>query len=740
MSETKLGAGKTATKTPSPLSRTQVPAWAFLAFVVVFIIYGSLFPFDFRSPPESFDKLLERHNPFGNAADAIDNLLLFVPLGFALHFSLHRSRDRLIASVLAILSLGLGLQLLQLFLPSRTASLADVIWNSVGLAVGLLIASLARQWLIHRFATLTTKSPYALLLVLLWFFYETFPFTPTLDYGLLRAHVKTFIIAPPFEIARFVQHLLAAILCGIALQRSGIFKRSGRATALLGSSAVLLEIFVAYGSLRRETLIGICAGLAIGHLLANNRNRPTRFALATVAASAYLMTVFTPYRGQVADASFTLTPFSSFLWHNVTRDLPPLAFESLAIGALLWAGFFNPGKTSRPPVPWISFVFLAIVILEVIRVFVVGLHGDTTTILITVVLGTFAVTLRDANPDSADHQPEPSSKPRPSTPLADKPFRPAVAAHALSIALLAVLIQTTAFLPGTPYNVRELLPSGLDGIIAATCLAVAIYLGANSPFMLFNGEPRQRLVLFPLLLPLQGIIIWAMLRIGVPLESIHDIVGAPVLGWPWEWELLLRFLTLHQAIAMQMFGAVLLVATFQRPAQIAGFMYWLIASLLLSWPLHLVIVEWAATDNLTELMRDGGSFFASSLLAAGILLAFLGGTALGAALVDPARRGWLLLLALLSAPLAASCFLLGLEPVLVKYGKVFSAAQFLLSPDREHYLSHSTLLIRYILVHALVMAAIAIIQLRAWRTLTPETAKQKGTRSRRWQDGTIPPK
>ena len=726
MSETKVGAGGTAT-TPSSLSRTQAPAWAFLVFVVVFIIYGSLFPFDFRSPPEPFDKLLERHNPFGNAADAIDNLLLFVPLGFALQFSLHRSRDRLIASVLAILSLGLGLQLLQLYLPSRTASLADVIWNSVGLAAGLLTASLARQWLIHRFATLTTKSPYALLLVLLWFFYETFPFTPTLDYGLLRAHVKTFIVAPPFEIARFVQHLLAAILCGIALQRSGIFKRSGWATALLGSSAVLLEIFVAYGSLRRETLIGICAGLAIGHLLANSRNRPTRFALPTVAASAYLMTVFTPYRGQVADASFTLTPFSSFLWHNVTRDLPPLAFEALAIGALLWAGSISLGKTTRPPILWISFVFLVIVILEVIRVYVVGLHGDTTTILITAALGTFAATLRDANTSS----PKASSDPPQSLSLPAIPCRSARKTPAFSIALLAVLIQTTVFLPGIPYNVRELIPSGLDGIIAALCLAVALYLSTNSAFMLFDGESRQRLVLFPLLLPLQGIIIWSMLRIGVPVESIHDIVGAPVLGWPWEWELLLRFLALHQAIAMQMFGAVLLVATLQRPAQFAGFVYWLVVSLLLSWPLHLIIVEWAVTDNITELMRDGGSFFASSLLAAGILLAFLGGTALGAALVDPARRGWLLLLALLSAPLAASCFLLGLEPVLVKYGKVFSAAQFLLSPDREHYLSHSTLLIRYILVHALVTAAIAIIQLRAWRTLTPETATQKGTRSRR---------
>lgn len=700
------------------------PAWAFLGFVVVFIIYGSLFPFDFRSSPESINNLFSRADLFDNKADALDNFLLFIPLGFSLRICFRHTRDYLVASFLAVLLLGLGLQVIQLYLPTRTASLADVVWNGIGLAVGLLAGGAARKWLAKQQGTWTNESPFALLLVLLWFFYETFPFVPTLDYGLLREHIKSAIIAPPFETMRFVQHLLAAILCGIALQRVRLFGHSGLITAVAGIAAVLLEILVAYGQLRRETLLGMTVGLAGGYLLARNSDKMAMIALATVAASAYLITLLTPYRGQIADAGFTLTPFSSFMWHNVTRELPPLAFEALAIGSLLWAGLSGPGIFRSRPALWVGTILLAIAMLEVVRVRLIGFHGDTTPLLVAALLGTFAATYRDRQGMTIDRHPaSPGANPR----RRERPSLPAGPAHLIALALLATAIYVMARLPGIPYNIRELLPHGIGGILAALGLSIAAYLAANSPLLLLTEKTRLRLVLFPLLLPLQGAIIWMLLRIGVPMESFHDIVGAPILGWPWEWEIFLRFLALHQVLAMQLVGAVLIAATLCRPAHLVGLTYWAVIAMLFAWPLHLVVVDWAATDNLTELMRDGGSLLASSLLAAGTLLACLGGTALGAAIAIPRYRRRLLVTALLSAPLAASCFIAGLEPTLVKYDKVFSAAQFLLSPDREHYLPASALLVRYALAYTLITTTIAIIQLRAWRTIAPKTTAHDGT-------------
>lgn len=719
----KVGAGGTAHTPTATLDKA--PAWGFLAFVAAFIIYGSLFPFDFLDSPEPFDKLLSSSKLFANTTDAIDNFLLFVPLAFALYASFRRTRDRLIASAFAILSLGLGLQILQLYLPSRTASIADVTWNSIGLMVGLFMASIVHRSFSQRFASFSTASPFALLLVLLWFFYEAFPFVPTLDYGLLRDHIKPAVFAPPFETLRFMQHMLAAILAGIALQRANLFGRSGRATVLAGSAAVLLEVFVVYGSLRRETLLGMILGLAGGYLLARRGDRLALISLLIVATSAYLMTILTPYRGQIADAGFTLTPFSNFLWHNVTHDLPPLAFEALAIGSLLWAGLLKQDQSRRHPALWIMTVFMVIVGLETIRVLVLGFHGDTTTLLITVVLGPFAAAYRDRTNTTSDRQPDAPFIPQKIHRSLDRAPSPVWKAFAISLFLLSAAIYAVAHLPGMPYNVRELIPAGFQGVIAALNLSAIILLAANSPFLLLKPESRRLLMLFPLLLPAQGLIIWILLRIVVPMESIGDIIGTPILNWPWEWEMILRFLALHQAVAMQLLGAVLFVATLRQSALLAGFVYWLTISLLLSWPLHYLVVDQAATDNLTELMRDNAAFSSSSLLATGIWMLGIAGSALASVLFDSSRRGRLLSVAVIATLLAATAIQTGLEPMLVKYGKAFSALQFLLSPDRQHYLPDAEITIRFIAALGILIAIIATLQASSWKRFSYRSSHGK---------------
>lgn len=710
----KVGAGRTDSHESTHL-QNRAHAWGFLVFVVTFIIYGSLFPFDFRNSPEPFAKLLSSSKLFDNISDAINNFLLFVPLAFALYASFRRTRNRLIASVCAILSLGFGLQVLQLYLPSRTASIADIVWNGIGLTVGLFMASIVHRWLGHRLANFTTASPFALLLVLLWFFYEAFPFIPTLDYGLLRDHIKPAIFAPPFEIIRFAQHLMAATLGGIALQRAKLFGRGGLATVLAGSIAVLLELFVAYGSLRRETLLGMTIGLTSGYLLAGNGDRTALAALLVVAVTTYLMTIFTPYRGQFDDAGFTFTPFSSFLWHNVTHDLPPLAFESLAIGSLLWAGLFKPGI--RHPFLRIAAVLTLVVVLEAIRVLALGYHGDTTTMLITVTLGPFAAAYRNrqvahiVRPTDAPPVPQ-INRTRP-----DKPLQPAWRAFAFFTLLLASAIYTVGHLPGMPYNIRELFPSGFQGAIAAFSLSTTLLLATNSPFLLLKQKSQRLLILFPLLLLVQGIIIWILLRVGVPMESIGDIIGTPILGWPWEWEMILRFLALHQAVATQIVGAVLLIAALRRPTLLAGFIYWLIISLLLSWPFHYIVVDQAGTDNLVELMRDNAAFLSSSLLATGIWMIGIAGSALSAVIHSSSQRIRLLSVATLAALLAAIVIQAGLEPMLVKYGKAFSALQFLLSPDRQHYLPDTDLAKRFAAALVASIVAVAFLQMGSWRRL-----------------------
>ena len=116
---------------------------------VVFVVYGSLLPFEFA--PLSWAQALERfaHLPYlplgiESRADWIANAVLYLPVGaLTAHLLLSRWRDR--AQVLAVLlaiSFGLFLatavEFAQEFFPGRTVSQNDLIAEAIGSVLGAL--------------------------------------------------------------------------------------------------------------------------------------------------------------------------------------------------------------------------------------------------------------------------------------------------------------------------------------------------------------------------------------------------------------------------------------------------------------------------------------------------------------------------------------------------------------------------------------------------------------------------
>lgn len=377
---------------PQPARPRHAGARVLLGAMTWFIVYGSLFPFDFAATRLPLSSLLAQSDLFANRADAIDNVFLFVPFGLALQASFDRTRARLLGALLAVLVLGLGVQLAQLYLPSRTASLSDVAWNTFGLGLGMLMSARLGQLLAGRLETQDgPHESFLLVLLACWICYESFPFLPTLDPGMLWAHVRTAVEAPPFGLSRFLQHGAAALLAGIALMELGWLRRPARAVMLLGALAVALEILVPYGALRRETLLGIVLGLAAGRGAASlGPRRAAQLAMA-LALGMLVFSVLTPYRGQPPRADFTLVPFSHFLWYSTLGVVPPLGFEALAVGALLWSGL-RLGK--GPVLSWCLLVLILLGVLELLRVELAGYRGDTTLLVLALVMAPFAAAWR----------------------------------------------------------------------------------------------------------------------------------------------------------------------------------------------------------------------------------------------------------------------------------------------------------------------------------------------------------
>jgi VanZ family protein len=701
-----------------PLS--PLPARLFLAAVVAFIVYGSLFPFDFASERQSLDRFFAESNIFANRSDAIDNFILFLPLGIAVHLAFHSYAARAVAVLLTVLLLAVGIQLVQLYLPSRIASVADAFWNTAGLGVGLLVAARVRHAFRAQLSADNAKRDLFLVcLVLLWFLYESFPFVPTLDIGLLRAHVKSAVFAPTFELSRLFQHGLAATLAGVAVTRMGMLRLPVTGVVGLGLVAVGLEVFVAYGSLRRETLLGIVTGLATGYAVARRASARSHDIVFALSLGAYLITVLTPYRGQALDAGFTFTPFSHLIWRGVLNEVPPAAFEALTIGAMLWAGMAGPGRWRQRPLLWSALVLLMLALLEWVRVALVGLHGDTTTLAMALLLAPAAGALRvRAGDDDAETV---RDVPAPLQSVRSGQLLPMVA---VSAALLTLAMWLVLQLPGIPYNLKNLF--GHHVLAGAAVFSLALLWLGSGPWLAaravlqLDARRRGGALWSPLMALGIALVSYALVDLATPDIMLEKVIGAPDLyrrvvdenywGDAWRVDLgrwprgvvdaterVARYLALYSVLAIPLLVSMLAIARRERSARLIV----AVLSLLPLWVLaKFVVLDWAITDNLTELVVDGGALYlaaAVTLFAANV-----------AALTDGARRGVAHLAAATAALLAASWWLLSqaIETVVINNGRVFGGLQFLLGQDRTTLLSTTELFGRWGILY---LAALVVV-------------------------------
>jgi VanZ family protein len=721
-----------------------MPARVLLLAVGLFIVYGSLFPFDFVSDPLPLASFLAEHHLFANQSDAIDNFFLFVPLGVALHASFGRPAGRVLGAVVSVLVLAIGLQLVQLYLPSRTASVSDAFWNTAGMLAGLLVAARVRVAFGAQLAARAAgRDNFLLCLVVIWFCYESFPFLPTLDVGLLRQHVRTVVFAPPFDPMRVLQHGLAAALAAMAVMRAGWLRRPEVGLAAMGALALALEVCVAYGSLRRETLLGIVLGLGLGYLAARGlRGRSAVLALA-LALLALSITVLTPYRAQVFEPGFTWTPFSHLLWNGALRELPPSAFEALAIGTVLWAGM----SLGARPWAWCTLVLALLAGLEWGRVALAGYHGDTTALAMALVLAPAAAGMRAVPGTEAAGTNEPE-RPRPvaapANPAQRLSPRQALAPATAVWAVLALGMWALVHLPGIPYNLAKLFGEHPFGGAAVFSLAL-LWLGGGAwvaAHAVLAREARRRLGApwLPLLLVGIALASFVLVRLATPEIMFDKIVGAPDLyrrivaenywgdAWraalaPWpralveQGERVVRYVALYSVFMVPLLALLLAVPRHGRRARlVVG-----IACLLPCWVLaKLVVLDWAITDNLTELLAEGGAFWLAGVLAlfgANVAtVAASAGRLRGVALASGATLGL--------AGASWWLFQQAIASVVINNGRVFSGIQFLLGENRTALLSESALAGRWC---ALWIGAVAVVVagvLLAMRVLPAPRAPQ----------------
>ncbi len=299
-----------------------------------------------------------------------------------------------------------------------------------------------------------------------------------------------------------------------------------------------------------------------------------------------------------------------------------------------------------------------------------------------------------------------------------RPFHPwASGAIILAVSAGAYgLLLAAEHSPALPYNLRELLPIrhrwAHRAVLAVTMAMIGVLPAWAGRWVAWRGIGAM----VPLAAAGVGLGIWFPLRFAVTEESLWDIVGSPILGWGGGWEMLLRFLALQGLLMAPLIAAY---AALDRPGRgaddpdgcrgpsVLSLGVWTGAAMVLCW---LVVVRWAATDNLTELLRARPAGWVGPLLLTP-WLAILSTSAAALAWTGAASnrpgRWWVAPAVLVGVGPAFGLLWWGLEPAVDKYGLTFPALRFLLGPDRGSELSLGALALRYAAVHLLTLAGLA---------------------------------
>lgn len=316
-------------------ARTETYLSTITAGYIVFILYGSLYPFsDWTYPVTPLFSFLTAPW-FYEIPDLVQNFLVYAPLGLMLMLGF-RHRRNLLSSLCMTgflgLMLSLGVESIQQFLPSRVASDSDLLMNFVGTVCGGLLVAVTDyrtspgQILMkvrNAWIQSGTSSSIGLIILLLWVLSQTSPFVPSLDLAHFRHGFSlmkmTYTHPEQFQCARLL--IYTCNILGIGLLFLTIGKKNKPLVSifsLLVMTVLFSKIIIVGRLLTLEAVFGALAGLIF---LAIFANFPIKIR-SIIASMAILLGFFT----------FELSPGESIVLNPF--NWIPLSGQMLSLSGL----------------------------------------------------------------------------------------------------------------------------------------------------------------------------------------------------------------------------------------------------------------------------------------------------------------------------------------------------------------------------------------------------------------------
>jgi VanZ family protein len=312
-----------------------------LAIVVAFIVYGSLYPFEFDFGRTDLSPLMILLHAWPATInrfawrDAGVNVLLYFPLGLTAVLVLMRRLPRRAATLVAVLvgtGLSASIEMLQIFDSTRTCSLLDVACNFAGTVSGAGTALIFRPEIVRmmRRRTGDRGARGALMLACCWAGYQLYPFIPRFSTYGLRDQSARFLATPISTVEVFAS---AAEWFAFALVVRAVAGRLRAPWLLLAMFCLPLRMVIVDRTVAPGEVIGAgLAMLACSYPAQGSRVR----AGAGMLAVAIVLRELSPFAFTMPAHAMSWIPFSATLSGERMNAALVLLRKAFEYGALVW--------------------------------------------------------------------------------------------------------------------------------------------------------------------------------------------------------------------------------------------------------------------------------------------------------------------------------------------------------------------------------------------------------------------
>jgi VanZ family protein len=378
--------------------------------VVIGIVFGSLYPFDFRVPPGGVGPL---HTLLGSwfvppgRGDAVANILFYLPFGLFAMLSF-RHRPRLYRWLLVVIVTGAllstAMELAQYFDKGRVTSAADVYTNTLGATLGAITGSLFRFNARIPMIDQLLSNPVPTVLIGTWVAYRLFPYEPTIDLHKYWDTLKPLLLSPTLSSYDLYRHTVIWLtvfgLIAAAIRRGrsmvvAISFAAGVLTAkvvIINASLSIAEIAGAVLALCLRTIFG-----AIG--------RRGLVLLAALLAGYIVIERLEPFVFLPNGRAFGWIPFASFL-SGGSLEINILSFfeKVFLYGSLIFL------LTEAGVRLWVAATLLAMLLFATswIEIYLPGRSAEVTDAVMALLIAAVFSLLRYKRQSSADLSIEPT--------------------------------------------------------------------------------------------------------------------------------------------------------------------------------------------------------------------------------------------------------------------------------------------------------------------------------------------